>query len=55
MKTTGTHLKGFKLAKDGKTPVRDEKKYDLITQMKKKHAPRKRFQGVPADKREFRG
>ena len=55
VKKVGVPLPGFKLAKDGKTPVRDEKKYDLITQMKKKASPRKKFVGVKASERDFRG
>lgn len=37
MKKTGVAIPGFKLAKDGKTPIRDEKRLDVskrITQRK---------------------
>jgi hypothetical protein len=50
VKKTGIPLPGFKLAKDGKTPVRDEKKLDLCTQLKRKRSPKKKFTGAkPVD------
>lgn len=54
VKRTGIPLKGFKLGKDGK-PVRDEKKYDLCTQLKRARSPRKKFQAVKPAERDFRG
>ena len=54
MKLKGIELgKAFKLAKDGRTPVRDEKRLDLISQIKQRSSKR-----VKVKKREiqdFRG
>lgn len=47
-------IPGFKLDKAGK-PVRDDTKLDLITRLKKKAAPRRKFVGVKPSDREFRG
>lgn len=55
MKTTGIKIPGFKLAKDGKTPIRDEKQYDVSTRLKRKRAPRKKYAGVAPAERDFRG
>jgi hypothetical protein len=41
MKQTGIKLRGFKLAKDGRTVVRDEKAYDVSTQLKRRYGSKR--------------
>lgn len=54
MKLQGTPVPGFKIDKDGRTPVVNEKKFDLCTQLKRKRAPRKKFAAVKPTDRDFR-
>lgn len=46
--------KTHKLSPDGKTLIPKKKRYDACVEQKQR-TPRKKFRGVPADKREFRG